>query len=48
MKANKFFMVGAEKDYIVQEGMIGLYKAIKSFNTQKQNSFKNNFSRVEV
>lgn len=40
MKANKFFMIGAEKDDIIQEGMIGLYKAIKSFDTQKQNSFK--------
>ena len=40
MKANKFFMVGAEKDDIIQEGMIGLYKAIKSFDKQKQNSFK--------
>ena len=40
MKANKFFMIGAEKEDIIQEGMIGLYKAIKSFNTQKQNSFK--------
>lgn len=40
MKANKFFMVGAEKDDIVQEGMIGLYKAVKAFDTTKQNSFK--------
>ena len=40
MKANKLFMIGAEKEDIIQEGMIGLYKAIKSFNTQKQNSFK--------
>ena len=40
MKANRFFMVGAEKDDMIQEGMIGLYKAIKSFNTEKQNSFK--------
>lgn len=40
MKANKFFMVGAEKEDMVQEGMIGLYKAVKSFNTEKQNSFK--------
>ena len=31
MKANKFFMVGAEKEDMIQEGMIGLYKAIKSF-----------------
>lgn len=40
MKANKFFMVGAEKEDMIQEGMIGLYKAIKSFDTEKQNSFK--------
>ena len=40
MKANKFYMVGAEREDMVQEGMIGLYKAIKSFDTQKQNSFK--------
>ena len=40
MKASKFFMIGAEKEDIIQEGMIGLYKAIKSFNMQKQNSFK--------
>ena len=40
MKANKFFMVGAEREDMVQEGMIGLYKAIKSFDTEKQNSFK--------
>ena len=40
MKANKFFIIGAEKEDMVQEGMIGLYKAIKSFDLEKQNSFK--------
>lgn len=40
MKANKFFMIGAEREDMVQEGMIGLYKAVKSFNLEKQNSFK--------
>ena len=40
MKANRFFMVGAEKEDMIQEGMIGLYKAVKSFNSEKQNSFK--------
>ena len=40
MKANKFFMVGAEKDDMIQEGMIGLYKAVKSFDPEKENSFK--------
>ena len=40
IKVSKYFMIGAEKDDIVQEGMIGLFKAIKSFNSEKQNSFK--------
>lgn len=40
MKVGKYFIVGAEKEDIMQEGMIGLFKAIKSFNPEKQNSFK--------
>ena len=40
MKANKFFMVGSEKDDMLQEGYIGLYKAVKSYNQEKQNTFK--------
>ena len=40
IKANKFFLIGAEDDDMFQEGMIGLYKAIKSFDLEKQNSFK--------
>lgn len=41
IKASKFFAAGIERDDIVQEGMIGLYKATKSYDTEKQNSFKN-------
>lgn len=40
MKASKFFMAGAEREDIIQEGLIGLYKATKSYNAEKQNSFK--------
>ena len=40
MKVSKYFMIGAEKEDIIQEGMIGLFKAIQSFNSEKQNSFK--------
>ena len=40
MKINKYFMIGAEKEDIAQEGMIGLYKAIQNYNPEKQNSFK--------
>ena len=40
MKASRFFAAGIEKEDIVQEGLIGLYKAIQSYDIEKQNSFK--------
>lgn len=40
MRANKYFMYGAEKNDIIQEGMIGLFKAIKDFEKEKNISFK--------
>lgn len=40
IKVGKYFIVGAEREDSVQEGMIGLYKAIRDFDTEKQNSFK--------
>ncbi len=40
MKVSKYFIIGAEKEDIIQEGMIGLFKAIQSFKSDKQNSFK--------
>ncbi len=40
MKANRFFLIGAENDDMLQEGMIGLFKAIQSFDLEKNNSFK--------
>ena len=40
MKVSKYYINGAEKEDIVQEGLIGLFKAIKSFNQEKENSFK--------
>lgn len=39
-KVGKYFIIGAEKEDIIQEGMIGLYKAIKGFDSTKQNTFK--------
>ena len=39
-KIGKYFIIGAEKEDIIQEGMIGLYKAIKNFDLDKQNTFK--------
>ena len=40
MKVGKYFIIGAERDDIVQEGLIGLFKAIKSYKPDMQNSFK--------
>ena len=40
VKVTKYYIIGAEKDDIIQEGMIGLFKAIKNYNDAKQNSFK--------
>ncbi len=40
VKVGKYFIIGAEKEDIVQEGMIGLFKAIQNFNEEKQNTFK--------
>lgn len=40
MKTNRFFAIGAEKEDLMQEGFWGLYKAIQSFDSEKQNSFK--------
>lgn len=39
-KVGKYFIIGAEREDIVQEGMIGLFKAIKCFDNTKQNTFK--------
>ena len=39
-KARTYFLIGADKEDIVQEGMIGLYKAIRDFKEDKLTSFK--------
>lgn len=39
-KVGKYFIIGAEKEDIIQEGLIGLYKAIKDYKGDKQSSFK--------
>lgn len=40
MKVSKYFIIGAEKEDIMQEGMIGLFKAIKNYNIDMESSFK--------
>lgn len=39
-KARSYFLIGADKEDIIQEGMIGLYKAIRDYKQDKLTSFK--------
>jgi RNA polymerase sporulation-specific sigma factor len=39
-KARAYFLMGAEREDIIQEGMIGLYKAIRDFRVDRMSSFK--------
>lgn len=39
-KARTYYLIGADNDDIVQEGMIGLYKAVRDFKTEKNITFR--------
>lgn len=39
-KARSYFLIGADHEDIVQEGMIGLYKAIRDYRSEKLSSFR--------
>ena len=39
-KARSYFLAGADRDDVVQEGMIGLYKAIRDYRAERQSSFR--------
>ncbi|WP_089282897.1 RNA polymerase sporulation sigma factor SigH [Anaerovirgula multivorans] len=39
-KARSYFLIGADREDIIQEGMIGLYKAIRDYKPDKLSSFK--------
>lgn len=40
LKARSYYLIGADKEDIVQEGMIGLYKAIRDYNKKRNTTFK--------
>ncbi len=40
VKAKAYFLIGADREDIIQEGMIGLYKAIRDFRRDKLSSFR--------
>ncbi|CDZ99419.1 RNA polymerase sigma-H factor [Metalysinibacillus saudimassiliensis] len=39
-KAKSYFLIGADREDIIQEGMIGLYKAIRDYRDDKSASFR--------
>jgi RNA polymerase sporulation-specific sigma factor len=39
-KARTYFLIGADREDIIQEGMIGLYKAIRDYEEEKISSFR--------
>ena len=39
-RSRLYFMVGGDREDIVQEGMIGIFKAIRSYDPEKQASFR--------
>jgi RNA polymerase sporulation-specific sigma factor len=41
LKASSYFLAGADSDDLIQEGMIGLYKAIRDYRTDRESSFRN-------
>lgn len=40
VKARSYFLIGADREDIIQEGMIGLYKAIRDYDRDKLTSFR--------
>ncbi len=41
LKASSYFLVGGDSDDLNQEGMLGLYKAIRDYRTDRESSFRN-------
>ena len=39
-KARSYFLIGADREDLIQEGMIGLYKAVRDFKAERQVSFR--------
>jgi RNA polymerase sporulation-specific sigma factor len=40
LKASSYFLAGGESDDLIQEGLIGLYKAVRDFRPDKETSFR--------
>jgi RNA polymerase sporulation-specific sigma factor len=40
LKASSYFLAGGDSEDLIQEGLIGLYKAVRDFRTDKETSFR--------
>jgi RNA polymerase sigma factor, sigma-70 family len=41
LKASSYFLLGGESDDLIQEGLLGLYKAVRDYRTDRESSFRN-------
>jgi RNA polymerase sporulation-specific sigma factor len=41
LKASSYFLIGGDPDDLVQEGLVGLYKAVRDFRRDRESSFRN-------
>jgi RNA polymerase sporulation-specific sigma factor len=41
LKASSYFLIGGESDDLIQEGLVGLYKAIRDYRPERESSFRN-------
>jgi RNA polymerase sigma-H factor len=41
LKASSYFLLGGDPDDLIQEGLVGLYKAIRDFRSDRESSFRN-------
>ena len=41
LKASSYFLIGGESEDLIQEGLVGLYKAIRDYRSDRESSFRN-------
>jgi RNA polymerase sporulation-specific sigma factor len=41
LKASSYFLAGGDSDDLIQEGLVGLYKAIRDYRSDRESSFRN-------
>ena len=41
LKASSYFLIGGDGDDLVQEGLVGLYKAVRDYRSDRESSFRN-------